>query len=92
MFVFVVLCFVLLAYRTEVNYNRGVDNFDNNKDDTYQACIQTNRTVVAVNEILDQLILLEGVAPPKLSAVEEERRAGEYEALKTDPLECPSPS
>ncbi len=85
MFVFVVLAFVLLAYRTEVNFN-------NNNNDTHRACIQSNRTIVAVNEILNQLIEFQGNAPPKLPPAEEKQRDQRYMALMMIPLECPSPS
>ncbi len=85
MFLFVLSVFLLLAYRTEVNFN-------NNKDDTYEACAQTNRTSLAVNEILDQLIAFQGNAPPRLPPAEEKQRDQEYRDLKIMPLECPRPA
>ena len=92
MCVFVVAAFVMLAYRTEVNFNRTEVNSDTNKDDTWRACTQTNRTALAVNEILDQLIAFQGNAPPTLTPKKERQRDAKYMALKIIPLECPRPS
>jgi hypothetical protein len=80
LFLFVVACFVALAWRTQIN-------IDDTREGARVACERVNENGVAINSFLDILISATQKST-SLPEAEKPARIAAYEATKVDPIRC----